>query len=677
MKHIFNKCIREEIVFLRFLIIFLIFFSSNNFSFASETNGTIDSAFENAWGENIGWLNFGCDNCNVSITDLGLSGRAWSAQYGWINLVPTTSGVINNGEGELSGFAWGSNLGWIDFSGVTIDQSGEFFGYATVRSDGGRINFNCAGAVDTCGAQNFKVKTDWRPASVRSEDDVDTDTEGGSSGGRRIRNRVRPAVLEATPPILAEIIPLPIPTATPPIAPNPIVSVVNNVGETFSSFYEYILNFLRQQNIPTEISVEIPEIAPVVFQTRWNLLPLKAIRTFVFAPLPYEVRILASKFPELDRTLKGVGIERFTDLTKLTGVSLNLPGLSELTDTLEGAGEDGLAEIDILRDVTLHIPGVTNIGVGKIALIKGLPLVNFSLAAKRDVPAEFVFARSAGELIDLNVAMSIGERGEVIQQISSLPGQILKLVVKPVSSARSVTGYITFKAPTPKIALVKISRSSLSASVLLSQNGLVENAPSKIPVEQKLVLSSFEYTDPDGDGIYTAEVVTPRTPGEYEVITVIDYIDPTLGIRQMRMITVIDPEGYVFEKSNGKETRIPSAVISLYRQNTVSKIYELWGAEEYSQENPQITDVRGTYAFLVPEGTYYFSVEAPGYKSFEGKEFNVTEGAGIHQNIELQSSQGFLLSFDWKLILLIVVLLLLVYNFYRNRLQDKLLKQIK
>ena len=138
----------------------------------------------------------------------------------------------------------------------------------------------------------------------------------------------------------------------------------------------------------------------------------------------------------------------------------------------------------------------------------------------------------------------------------------------------------------------------------------------------------------------------------------------------MRMITVIDPEGYVFEKNNGKETRIPSAIVSLYYLNNVTKKYELWTASDYSQENPQITDIRGTYSFLVPEGSYYTQVEAPGYNPYQGKAFIVSEGSGIHQNIELKSGRGWLSMFDWKTILLIVVLLLLVYNSVRSRLRQ-------
>ncbi|KKR69947.1 MAG: hypothetical protein UU13_C0018G0009 [Candidatus Nomurabacteria bacterium GW2011_GWB1_40_7] len=593
-----NNLARGKVFFLGVLIP-VAFYAS--LAFASETNGTIDGTYKYAWGENIGWVNFDCDNCDVSVTDGSLTGYAWSAQYGWINLNPDNSGVENDAEGTLSGYAWGSNLGWINFTGVTIDEDGDFSGYATIESDSSRINFNCA-TGDSCASSDFKVKTDWIPASARST---------GSSSGSYVL----------------------LPQTLPPVVAPPVAGDINEIPKVFypplsASAWDSFLNLFKPKKPAETEIVQVPEIAPLSFKMIWNLLPTKAIEAFVFAPLPYEVRILANKFPELNRTLKSVGVERLTDMSKLSGVTLNLPGLTELSNLIE----------------------------------------------KKNLPAEFVFARASGELVDLNVAMSIGDKGEVLQKISSLPGKTLRLVVKPISKARSVTGYIVFRATTPKVSEIEISRSSLAASVLFSMDGLVEKTSKPVSVENKLVLSSFEYTDPDRDGIYTADVISPSVPGEYEVITVIDYVDPVLGTRQMRMITVIDPEGYVFEKNNSKETRIPSAIVSLYVLNNATKKYELWAAKDYQQENPQVTDIRGTYSFLVPEGSYYFQIEAPGYNSFQGKVFVVAEGSGIHQNIELKSNRGWFSMFDWKTILLIVVLLLLVYNLYRSTLRDKLLK---
>ncbi|MFA5128313.1 MAG: hypothetical protein WC457_04985 [Patescibacteria group bacterium] len=135
--------------------------------FASTSDGTIDENYKYVWGENLGWINFACENCNVHVTDSVITGYAWSRQYGWIDLSPTNAGVTNDGAGNLGGYAWSGALGWINFSGVVIDASGKFTGIAgTTDTNVGQINFGCV---------YCDVRTDWRPVSTRG-------SSGGSSG---------------------------------------------------------------------------------------------------------------------------------------------------------------------------------------------------------------------------------------------------------------------------------------------------------------------------------------------------------------------------------------------------------------------------------------------------------------------------------------------------------------
>ena len=149
--------------FLFSLSLFVILLSTfcflfSNIALASTSNGTIDSFYKYSWAERLGWLNFGTTGGNVHVTDTSLTGYIWSQNYGWINLSPNYGGgVNNNNEGTLSGYAWGQNIGWINFSGVTISSNGEFSGTAS-GTISGAVSFNCL---------NCKIKTDWRPLSVR------------------------------------------------------------------------------------------------------------------------------------------------------------------------------------------------------------------------------------------------------------------------------------------------------------------------------------------------------------------------------------------------------------------------------------------------------------------------------------------------------------------------------
>lgn len=114
-------------------------------------------------------INFDCDSCGVEVSSSQIFGYAWGESVGWINLQPTSSGVVNDGNGNLSGYAWGENTGWINFNpsfgGVSI-SNGEFDGYAWSENYGW-IQFDCS-LPDAC------VETSWT---------ADGSSGGGSSGG--------------------------------------------------------------------------------------------------------------------------------------------------------------------------------------------------------------------------------------------------------------------------------------------------------------------------------------------------------------------------------------------------------------------------------------------------------------------------------------------------------------
>jgi hypothetical protein len=124
----------------------------------------------------------------LSITDAGISGNAWGDEIGWINFTPTGGGVtVNPTTGVLSGTAYSSVGSWINFSAtgqsVRLVDNGagsDFLGYAWVSgAKGGWLKFDCADA-GAC------VKTSWRSIPNRPN-------AGGSSssgGGTRITNDV-------------------------------------------------------------------------------------------------------------------------------------------------------------------------------------------------------------------------------------------------------------------------------------------------------------------------------------------------------------------------------------------------------------------------------------------------------------------------------------------------------
>lgn len=143
---------------------------------------TINAVNNDAYGANIGWLNFQGDVANGASIGLYYStGFVWSANCGWINL---GSGAPVNGHtyandsagdwgvnlvlpgGYLRGYAYGANIGWINFEtngNARVDlATGAISGYAYGAN---------VGWISLSNAQGF-VQTDslnWGP---------DTDNDG-------------------------------------------------------------------------------------------------------------------------------------------------------------------------------------------------------------------------------------------------------------------------------------------------------------------------------------------------------------------------------------------------------------------------------------------------------------------------------------------------------------------
>ncbi|MDZ4244835.1 MAG: Ig-like domain-containing protein, partial [Candidatus Gracilibacteria bacterium] len=401
---------------------------------------------------------------------------------------------------------------------------------------------------------------------------------------------------------------------SPPSSPSSPPSPPSPQENTEPNFIEKITpDFIKKS--PPEPKLEEPvvkETPTLSLEGDWKLLPNTLVYNFVLAPLPSDITKLTDKFPELEKVFARLGITKISDLEKLKNTSINLP----LVDN------------------------------------------------KKEVPPEILVAEGDQGLITLGSSIVLTSDGEVRQKIKTIAGKPIILSIKPESPAERITGYLLFKRKLEKTAM-ETPLNSLVASVLSAHTPVAQISSETPTIEQELLIYSFEYTDPDGDGIFTAEISAPVVDGEYEVLTVINYKDKEKGSKELRMITVIDPEGYVYKTNNGEETRISDANVSIFSVSNGTAT--LWDAEKYNQDNPQITDNTGNYSFLVPPGKYYITAEAKGYKSYNGDEFDVKEGAGVHLNILMtEDGSWFKVLVDWKMLIIIIFGIALLGNFIND-----------
>ena len=97
---------------------------------AASTPSTINPTNHNAYGANIGWIDWRADATNGAVVNESFcSGYLYSANVGWINLgsgapanrmgyqnlATNDFGVNVDSVGNLRGLAWGANIGWINF----------------------------------------------------------------------------------------------------------------------------------------------------------------------------------------------------------------------------------------------------------------------------------------------------------------------------------------------------------------------------------------------------------------------------------------------------------------------------------------------------------------------------------------------------------------------------------
>jgi hypothetical protein len=382
----------------------------------------------------------------------------------------------------------------------------------------------------------------------------------------------------------------------------PVARGNNIVQQVVNNIFPGLLN-------PT---VPVPEPAQVATTTgsisltnNWDLLNPSIVDNFTLGPLPSQLTDLIHKFPKLGITFTNLGVKTVADISKLQGTSFDLPSIADL----------------------------------------------------KTLPSEVLVAEDSSRKIGVTSSVTLLDTGVVQQQIETVANTNLTLAVKPIAPADAVTGYLIFRKSAPKTAL-ELPFGSQAAAAILATQKTPTVAATAIP-SSDLLVNTFSYTDPKHTGIYTANVTTPAVEGTYEVITLISYHDKTLGTKELRLTTVVDPEGHVYEMIQGKEALIPNATVSIFNVSTNA----LWDAGTYSQTNPQTTGASGKYSFLVPEGKYYITVEASGYETYQGNAFDVKAGNGVHFNIELIPKHTFISLFDWKTILIAILIIVLIITF--------------
>lgn len=574
---------------------------------------------------------FAIPHAHASTTDgtIDPSSRyVWSETVGWIDL-GTSQGNVHVTDSALSGYIWNDNIGWISFNcsndsscgtidyKVSNDGNGHLSGYAWSETVGW-IDFAPAGggvSIDSSGDFSGYAWNDdigWIVFDCATRSSCGTIDYKAATDWRpasvRSSGSGSSGSSVGSPPGGGSISS----SGNAPVSfLSPIIAPVQNLVQGVKNVVNNILGHPPNPPPTAESSTTAPIAA---LSNAWNLVDPSVISNFVLAPLPNVLLNLASAYPTLGKVFSDLGVKTIADLSKLEGTSISIPTISNLLN----------------------------------------------------LPAGILAAKTSGNL-DVNSSVAVDANGNAEQKIQTTSNAPLTLAVRPGAPADSVTGYLIFQSAKPEAAALPLNMET--ASVLSAIESTAAVTPAVPPAQ--LVLQTFSYTDPKNTGVYTATITTPATAGNYQVITLITYHDPTLGTKELSLTTVIDPEGYVYELINGKEAHIAKATVSLYDANTGA----LWNATKYNQINPQTTDTDGRYSFLVPEGSYYIMASAAGYEPYKGDVFSVTQGSGVHFNIQMTSVGGWLANMDWETAFFVLLILVICSTFAGYAIHEHALKR--
>lgn len=393
-------------------------------------------------------------------------------------------------------------------------------------------------------------------------------------------------------------------------------NIISQISQQLENLISEIDNIFVPKQEPKE-EIIIPQETPPAFENlqNANLMGNTIPESVGIAFVGDNLSFFSQKLPDFGQTLQGLGVN-LQSLQENNGASFVVPSLSALV-----FGNAGLPST-------------------------GFNVANLTKGQAQKVPTDIVFATSASQTIEYDLSLNVDPLGNVEQAINVLTSQKVTLSVRPESEAKSIVGYVILKN--------KISaKENWLAEIVKYFTAALTGPGTQTQQADGLLLDRFEYQDM-GNGIWQAEFTAPTDPGQYEVDAVVEYVDQSLAPKGMKLIVVVDPEGYVFTNLPQGELRVKDAVVGIYWQNTETGEYELWPAKTYFQQNPQTTDSTGRYVFLTPPGWYYLTVTANGYKEYQGQPFEVVKDAGVHINLELKKEFLWQDWLDWKIILIAV-----------------------
>lgn len=167
----------------------------------------------------------------------------------------------------------------------------------------------------------------------------------------------------------------------------------------------------------------------------------------------------------------------------------------------------------------------------------------------------------------------------------------------------------------------------IETTIAMSMKGGVTAA------EIKTDTKSFTLSKKEGTNIWFGSIMFASGGEKPLTVSAIDGAGNKTK-RQYNTLHVLH-SGIVVDAKTRRE--IERASVTLYVYEPVSQQWIVWEAESYGQKNPQQTDKKGGYSFMVPPGKYYLEVQTTGFKSMQSEIITASDTSILNYVLPLTS----------------------------------------
>ena len=115
--------------------------------------------------------------------------------------------------------------------------------------------------------------------------------------------------------------------------------------------------------------------------------------------------------------------------------------------------------------------------------------------------------------------------------------------------------------------------------------------------------------------------------------------------RELNNISV-EALGTVADKTSDQPVK--DATVKIFFFDKISNNWVVWDGYSFGQDNPQKTDNKGRYSFLVPPGRYYIEISASGYRTANSQIMDLSQNTVL--NFKLPLKQKAFLSFTLPIV---------------------------